>query len=153
MRGDPATVPHYPELFAQLHGRIHACPANQLGSLKVRLETNISRTTLLDEPRKQILLSRLANMPEGDRLCHGDFHPMNVSGQASQPIVIDWPDACRGDPTADVCWSYLLLKLYAEEIAEPYLDACHRINNVPRWKILDWAAVRRGGQAGGRRSG
>jgi hypothetical protein len=52
--------------------------------------------------------------------------------------VIDWPDACRGDPAADVCRSYLLLKLHAEEIADPYLNARCRINNVPRRRILDW---------------
>jgi hypothetical protein len=62
--------------------------------------------------------------------------------------VIDWPDACRGDPAADVCRSYLLLKLHAEEIAEPYLEAYCRINNAPasshstnkvtRRAILDW---------------
>jgi Phosphotransferase enzyme family len=38
-----------------------------------------------------------ANMPDDDRLCHGDFHPLNVLGEASQPFVIDWPDACRGE--------------------------------------------------------
>ena len=81
------------------------------------LATNIAGTGLLDEPLKQILLGRLADMPEGDRLCHGDFHPINVLGQNSWPMVIDWPDACCGDPAADVCRSYLLLKLHAEDIA------------------------------------
>jgi aminoglycoside phosphotransferase (APT) family kinase protein len=84
------------------------------------------------------LLSRLAKMPERDRLCHGDFHPINVLGETSQPIVVDWPDACRGDPAANVCRTYLLLNLRAEEIADPYFDAYCRISNVPRGKILDW---------------
>lgn len=77
-------------------------------------------------------------MPKGDRLCHGDFHPINVLGQTSQPLVIDWPDACRGDPSADVCRSYLLLKLHAAEIAEPYLDAYCRITNISRVTIVGW---------------
>jgi aminoglycoside phosphotransferase (APT) family kinase protein len=94
------------------------------------------------------LLSGLAGMPEGDRLCHGDFHPVNVMGETSRPFVIDWPDACRGDPAADVCRSFLLLKLHALEIAEPYLEAYCSINNAPessrpinkmtRQEILDW---------------
>jgi hypothetical protein len=42
------------------------------------------------------------------------------------------------DPGADVCRSYLLLKLHAKDIAEPYLDAYCGINNMPRAKILDW---------------
>jgi Phosphotransferase enzyme family len=148
MRGDPVAVPRYLEKLAQLHTLIHAHPAPQLGSLKIRLATNIARTELLDEPRKQLLLSGLADMPEGDRLCHGDFHSINVLGEISQPVVIDWPDACRGDPAADVCRSYLLLKLHAEEIAEPYLTAYCRINSAPessrpmnkvtRQEILDW---------------
>jgi hypothetical protein len=85
-----------------------------------------------------LALGRLADMPEGDRLCHGDFHPVNVLGQNSRPMVIDWPDACYGDPAADVCRSYLLLKLHAEDIAEPYLDAYCNITNTPRASILDW---------------
>jgi len=59
-------------------------------------------------------------------------------GDAARPVVIDWPDACRGDPAADVCRSYLLLKLHAEDIAEPYLDAYCHIANVLQGKILDW---------------
>jgi hypothetical protein len=44
-------------------------------------------------------------------------------GETSQSIVIDWPNACSGDPDADVCHSYLILKVQADEVAEPYLDA------------------------------
>jgi len=148
MRENPLAMPRDLEKLAQLHTLIHARPAFQLGSLKTRLATNIARTELLDEPRKQLLLGGLAEMPEGGRLCHGDFHPINVLGEISRPVVIDWPDACRGDPAADVCRSYLLLKLHAEEIAEPYLEAyCHiddapesgrPFNKLTRQAILDW---------------
>jgi aminoglycoside phosphotransferase (APT) family kinase protein len=103
MQEDPRLVPECLEILVRLHARINTHPAHELGSLKLRLAANIARTSLLDEPRKQILLSLLAEMPRGDRLCHGDFHPINVLGQTSQPLVIDWPDACRGDPSADVC--------------------------------------------------
>ena len=138
MRGDPTAMPHYLETLAALQARIHAQPASQFSSLKLRLAANIARTNVLDEPRKRVLLTRLADMPEGDRLCHGDFHPINVLGEVSLPVVIDWPDACRGDPAADVCRSYLLLRLHAADIAEPYLDAYCRIGNVTWEKVLDW---------------
>src|SRR6516164_1138808 len=148
MRGDPTAMPHYLETLAALQARIHAQPASQFSSLKLRLAANIVRVNVLDEPRKRVLLTRLADMPEGDLLCHGDFHPINVLGEVSLPVVIDWPDACRGDPAADVCRSYLLLKLHAEEIAEPYLEAyCHiddapesgrPFNKLTRQAILDW---------------
>jgi aminoglycoside phosphotransferase (APT) family kinase protein len=138
MREDPSLTPDCLLVLARLHARIHSQPARQLGSLKSRLAANITATGLLDEPLKQNLLGRLAGMPDGDRLCHGDFHPVNVLGQNSLPMVIDWPDACCGDPAADLCRSYLLLKLHAEDIAEPYLDAYSSITNMPRAKIFDW---------------
>jgi aminoglycoside phosphotransferase (APT) family kinase protein len=138
MREDPSVVPECLGILSRLHARIHTHPAHQLGSLNSRLTTNIASTDLLPEPRQQILLSRLAEMPKGDRLCHGDFHPINVLGHTSLPLVIDWPDACCGDPAADVCRSYLLLKLHDENIAEPYLDAYCGIDNIPRARILGW---------------
>jgi aminoglycoside phosphotransferase (APT) family kinase protein len=138
MREDPRLIPECLLTLARLHARIHGQPARELGSLKSRLATNIADTALLDEPLKQILLGRLAGMPDGDRLCHGDFHPVNVLGQNSQPMVIDWPDACCGDPAADVCRSYLSLKLHAEDIAEPYLNAYCGNTTPPRANILNW---------------
>jgi aminoglycoside phosphotransferase (APT) family kinase protein len=138
MRTEPTVVPRYLEILARLQARIHAHPADRLGNLKVRLAANIARTKHLEERQSQTLLSRLADMPEGDRLCHGDFHPMNVLGEVARPIVIDWPDACRGEPAADVCRSYLLLKLHAEEIADPYLKAYCRLNHMSQQKVLGW---------------
>jgi aminoglycoside phosphotransferase (APT) family kinase protein len=76
-------------------------------------------------------------LPDGDHLCHGDSHPRNVLGEASQP-VIDWPNACCGDRAADVCHSYLMLKLHADEIAEPYLDAYCQLARIRCQTILDW---------------
>jgi tRNA A-37 threonylcarbamoyl transferase component Bud32 len=137
MREDPSVIPECLEALARVHALIHGQPARQFGSLKSRLATNIAGTGRLDQPLKQVLLARLADMPDGDRLCHGDFHPINVLGQNSQPMVIDWPDACCGDPAADVCRSYLLLKLHAEDIAEPYLDA-YCSTNTPCANTLDW---------------
>ena len=72
-------------------------------------------------------------------------------GEASQPFVIDWPNASCGDPAAEVCRSYLILKLHADEVAEPYVDAYCRVTAVPR-RAYRLVAVRRSGQAGRRRS-
>ena len=54
MQEDPSLVP---EILVRLHARIHTHPAHELGSLKLRLAANIAGTGLLDEPRKQTLLS------------------------------------------------------------------------------------------------
>jgi aminoglycoside phosphotransferase (APT) family kinase protein len=138
MSNNPDDITRYLECMVQLHLRIHTHEAIQLASLKVRLAANITATKLLDEPRKHHLLAGVADMPDGDRLCHGDFHPMNILGDPSQPVIIDWPDARRGDPAADVCRSYLLMKLHVVEIATPYLDAYCRISGVARESVLRW---------------
>jgi aminoglycoside phosphotransferase (APT) family kinase protein len=43
----------------------------------------------------------------GDRLLHLDLHPLNVLMSAAKgPVVIDWPNARRGDPMADVALTF-----------------------------------------------
>jgi hypothetical protein len=138
MLSDPAAIPRRLQILVRLQARIHAHVVDQFSSLKGWVTAGITRTTLLDEPQRQILLNGLRKMPDGDHLCHGDFHPRNVLGEASHPIVIDWPNACCGDPAADICRSYLLLKLHADEVAEPYLDAYCLVGRVRRQTILDW---------------
>ena len=124
--------------MARLHIHIHSHQAIQFAGLKVRIAANIATTPLLDEPRKRELLGAIVDKPEGDRLCHGDFHPLNISGDVGHPTIIDWPDARRGDPAADVCRSYLLLKLHFAEIAAAYLDAYCRLGNMSRDTVERW---------------
>jgi aminoglycoside phosphotransferase (APT) family kinase protein len=138
MLSNPDEVPRYLECMVRLHMRIHAQPAIQFADLKVRLADNIAATTLLEERQKRDLLDRVAEMPDGNRLCHGDFHPRNILGDASQPVVIDWPDARRGDPAADLCRSYLLMKLHTAEIATTYLDAYCRAARMSHQAVLSW---------------
>jgi aminoglycoside phosphotransferase (APT) family kinase protein len=45
----------------------------------------------------------------GDRLLHLDLHPLNVMLSPRGPVVIDWPNAARGDPAADVGVTWVLL--------------------------------------------
>jgi Ser/Thr protein kinase RdoA (MazF antagonist) len=137
-REDPAIVPVYLDDLVRLHRWIHSYAAAELASLKLRMAGAIAATNLLGEEQKSALFEGLADLPDGDRLCHGDFHPMNVLGDLEQPVVIDWPDARRGDPAADVCRSWLLLKLHAEDMAEPYLDAYCRVGDPPREAIFGW---------------
>jgi aminoglycoside phosphotransferase (APT) family kinase protein len=43
------------------------------------------------------------------RLCHGDMHPSNVILAPDGPMVVDWFDASRGEPVADIARTSLLL--------------------------------------------
>jgi len=38
-----------------------------------------------------------------------DLHPLNVMISPSGPVVIDWPNAARGDPAVDVALAWVLM--------------------------------------------
>lgn len=52
----------------------------------------------------------LGGLPDGDRLCHGDYHPGNVLVATDRVAVIDWANAARGTPEADHARTMLLLR-------------------------------------------
>jgi predicted trehalose synthase len=138
MRAEPALVADHLACLAAVHARIHGHEAPALGSLAARLAAAIAWAPALDEAPRRRLLGGLAAMPEGRRLCHGDFHPENLLGTPERPLVIDWPDASCGEPAADVCRSYLLMALHAPDLAEPYLAAYCRASGLSRAAIRAW---------------
>jgi aminoglycoside phosphotransferase (APT) family kinase protein len=124
--------------MALLQLRVHSHPGTQLASLKARLAANIRQATMLGEMRQNDLLDRLAARPEGDRLCHGDFHPWNILGPLGREVLVDWLDASRGDPAADVCRSYVLISPSSPELASAYVDAYAELSGGSRDRILAW---------------
>jgi aminoglycoside phosphotransferase (APT) family kinase protein len=46
---------------------------------------------------------------EGDRLLHLDLHPLNIVLTDERPVVIDWPNAARGDGPVDVALTWVLM--------------------------------------------
>jgi aminoglycoside phosphotransferase (APT) family kinase protein len=50
-----------------------------------------------------------APVGEGDRLLHLDLHPLNVMISRHGPVVIDWPNAVRGDPAIDIGVAWMLM--------------------------------------------
>ncbi len=136
--GDPA--PHLAAM-ARLHARIHACDASRLPALKSRLAHDIRQAELLGPARRRTLLAALAALPDGDRLCHGDFHPWNILGTPEAPMVIDWLDATRGHPTADLCRSYVLIHPVWPETARAYLTVYDAAAPGETEDLLAWLPV------------
>jgi aminoglycoside phosphotransferase (APT) family kinase protein len=64
---------------------------------------------LVPEDVRTRALERLAALPAGDRLLHGDFHPANLLATADGYVVIDWTNGTAGDPAADVARTILLM--------------------------------------------
>jgi aminoglycoside phosphotransferase (APT) family kinase protein len=96
--------------LAELHLAIHRRSIPELPSLKERLSHRIQSLEGMPDDVQGQLLTRLADLPDGLALCHGDFHPENVYLTARGPVVLDWMDAARGHPLADVARSSLLMR-------------------------------------------
>jgi aminoglycoside phosphotransferase (APT) family kinase protein len=95
--------------LADVHFAIHASRVSELLSQLEFARQRIERAPDVREDVRRVALERLAQLPDGDRLCHGDFHPDNVVITATGPMVIDWENAGRGNPAGDVARTLLLL--------------------------------------------
>ncbi|MBN9314134.1 MAG: phosphotransferase [Devosia sp.] len=140
-RADPKMVPAALDAMAALHLAMHAAVERRLQPLKHRLADRLGTAPGLDDAVRHRLLGRLATLPDGHRLCHGDFHPYNIIGPPGAAVIIDWPDATSGPPAADACRSYLLLLHGAPPLADPYLVRYVAISGLARADILAWLPI------------
>jgi Ser/Thr protein kinase RdoA (MazF antagonist) len=86
---------------------VHA-PA-ELPDLRQVLAARID-DAVMPTPLRGYALRVLDRLPDGDRLCHGDYHPGNVLVVADRVGVIDWANAARGVAEADHARTMLLLR-------------------------------------------
>ncbi|MDB5538720.1 MAG: aminoglycoside phosphotransferase protein [Devosia sp.] len=135
---EPSIVPAALEEMVRLHLAIHARPEPRLRPLKSRLADRIAHGAQLDDPVRKVLLAHLATLPDGNRLCHGDFHPFNIIGPPGATTVVDWPDATSGPPAADACRSYLLMHGPRLDLADAYLARYAARSGLAPTEILAW---------------
>jgi len=109
-------------MFTRLHLEVHGITIPGLPPLPDRLARRIRRITTeqvpngsweLVERAREAALAKLDLLPQGERLCHGDFHPDNIILSPRGPFIIDWSEATKGDPAADVARTRLLMSLGA----------------------------------------
>ena len=138
MFADPTLVTAHLEALIDLQLRLQQTTASLFAGMKQRLANHISHAPQLRPERRDALITGLQAMPDGDQLCHFDFHPMNVLGDVNSPVVIDWADACRGAASADGCRSHTLLEIHAEVFAAPYLERYCRASQCSAAELLAW---------------
>jgi aminoglycoside phosphotransferase (APT) family kinase protein len=106
----PWSGPHCARRMAELHAEMHASPmALNLPSQRQKLIRKIRGAKVLPAALQAKTLSALEVLPDGDRICHGDFHPNNILVTAQGETIIDWIDATKGNPLADVARSSILI--------------------------------------------
>jgi hypothetical protein len=124
-------------ICGRLHARINQAPAPaELESNHSRFRRIISGLAGAPEHYKAAAFAALDALPEGDRLCHGDFHPANVMWKDGEPVVIDWSNAARSSPEADYARSTLL---YAMASLPPGTALLIRVGSVFARRLLTGA--------------
>lgn len=120
LTADPESVKPLAHQLAELHGALHRHIAPpELPTQKSVLRDRIQRSSILSPTERHGILVDLARMPDGVTLCHGDFHPGNVMLTDRGPVILDWMDAVRGNPVADVARTSLLFLGHIEAASVP----------------------------------
>jgi aminoglycoside phosphotransferase (APT) family kinase protein len=118
-----------------LHAAVHSVVAPpEIPPVAEKLRERLASPLVPDALRERAI-ARLEDLPGGDSLCHGDFHPANVLVHPEGgSVVIDWTAATRGDPAADVARSHLIIRFGAlTPDATPAVRAIARIGRRLLW--------------------
>ena len=94
--------------MASLHRKILRNNISNVPSYKNFLRENILSAENLNE--KEEILSLLDRLPDGNTLCHGDFHPGNIIISNGQAIVLDFMNICYGHFLYDVARTVFLVE-------------------------------------------
>jgi aminoglycoside phosphotransferase (APT) family kinase protein len=95
--------------MAALHVALHQTTGAGVPSQRDRFRSRIQRH--FDGEAQTRLLDYLDTLPDGNTLCHDDFHPENILLTAAGPVIIDWMNGAQGHPLADVARTSLILTI------------------------------------------
>jgi uncharacterized protein (TIGR02172 family) len=108
--GHPAHMRWVMRTLAEAHADLHARTVSGLPRVREMLAQRASSVAKLTEAQRRSILRALEALPDGDALCHGDYHPDNVLLSPRGPLVIDWENAALGDPLADVARTLMVFR-------------------------------------------
>ncbi len=145
---------------ARLHARLHEVVApEELTPLREGLRRRMLGSPHVPPAALAVALAELESLPDGNRICHGDFHPGNILAGRSGPVIIDWVGATRGDPTADFArtvvlgraaapldswsrWERLLFARGRKTLMGAYERAYRRLTSADLTTFDRWLTVR-----------
>ncbi|HEX6817560.1 MAG TPA: aminoglycoside phosphotransferase family protein, partial [Ktedonobacterales bacterium] len=86
----PWTLTRSLRAFTDLHLAMHARVIPDLPSRREQLVRQIQDAPGVPDRIRVAALTQLQRLPEGNAVCHGDYHPDNVLMTRRGPIIIDW---------------------------------------------------------------
>ncbi len=157
MSARPWAVFHFAGRLARLHAEIHShqAPPDLLPQREWIMGV-CQLTKSLPANLRGPVLTILDSLPQGDQLCHGDFHPGNIMMTKRGPFIIDWLGAHRGCPVGDLARSSVLMcarstpggtpnrwlvELMRRWFHASYLKQYFALCSVDRDQFVSWRAV------------
>jgi len=155
----PQTYTFIAQRLAELHCAVHETTTFDTQTLPSQREwmgNNVQDSTELPADLKGQVLALLDQLPDGDALCHGDFHPGNVLLKEDQTlVVIDWFSAVRGNPLADVARTALAIEFgplpthlaagststYQSALSQAYVEAYCARRPIDQTQLRAWRVV------------
>ncbi|HEX6031662.1 MAG TPA: aminoglycoside phosphotransferase family protein [Tepidiformaceae bacterium] len=149
---------HVGRELADVHARLHeTAAASEMDRARDGIAFRL-RSELVPENIRNRALTLLAEAPEGDRLCHGDFHPGNLMRTTDGFLrVVDFAPACAGDPDWDYAstltllqvgqpvgaslWMRGLIRLFRGILVRSYRRRYERLRRVDRANVQRWTAI------------
>ena len=98
---NPDDIDHYVEIYIDLLNKIHSTevPEGDMPSMKeIALGWATFLVDYLPEGYGEKLVAMIENIPESNRMMHGDYHIKNVMMQNDEALLIDMDTICVGDP-------------------------------------------------------
>ena len=111
MQQHPSALNKLIALFVQEQHEIHMHKVPELPPVKELLWNKINGCAVIPQESKHLLFLQMKKLPDGEHLCHMDYHPENIVVSLDGPLVIDWADAGKGNYLADVAMTSVLLEI------------------------------------------
>jgi uncharacterized protein (TIGR02172 family) len=83
---------------------------NGVYTFKKDLERAIKANKFISESEKKAVKEYINKLPDGNKVCHGDFHPENILFSNGKYYIIDWMTGMRGPPAADAARTEMIIK-------------------------------------------
>lgn len=96
--------------MSSLHKRMLKYELKDLPDYKEFLAYHIQNAKSCKIREKEEALQILQRLPEGNTLCHGDYHPGNILVSGTETYVIDFMNLCRGSYLYDIARTVYLVE-------------------------------------------
>jgi aminoglycoside phosphotransferase (APT) family kinase protein len=109
----PWLVVRFGCLTGRIHAHVNTIPApTSVPPVRDRILRALARVAAREPSLRVDWIERILDrLPDGDALCHGDFHPGQLIFASGETAVFDWAGASRGDALFDYARTRLVLRM------------------------------------------